>query len=97
MGRKRCFDLFFHISEAFSDFESDVRHGILCFMPDPTDTPVKYFFHRLDLSRMYHSICLTCYQVVAKDARESKLFDGEEQHRCKGLPTPVENWKRPQL
>jgi len=55
-------------------------------MPDPSDPSVNHFLHRRDPYDVYHSICLTCYQPVAKDSTESKLIKAEEQHKCEGRP-----------
>jgi hypothetical protein len=71
-----------------------LRNWLGSLMPDPRDASVKYFLHRLGPFRMYLSTCLTCYQIVAKDLRESNLIDGEEQHKCKG---PVFSSKCPSL
>ena len=68
-------------------FERDVRHkGVLCHMPDAREVPVSPFFHQIDQLGVYHSICRICFHTVAQDPRESKLFEGEEEHQCEGSP-----------
>jgi hypothetical protein len=53
-------------------------------MPDTREVPVSPFFHQIDKSGLFHSICCVCYQTVAKEARESRLLRGEENHLCLG-------------
>ena len=60
--------------------------GCAVFMPDPINHSSNHFLHRRDPYGVYHSVCLTCYQPVAKDSRELRLINGEEQHECEGPP-----------
>jgi hypothetical protein len=77
-GRLECLNLMI--------LEGDVRHGVLCFMPDPRDAFVIPFFHQIDQLGIYHSICRVCFQSASEN---TKLITGEEQHQCKKSPR---NW-----
>jgi len=55
-------------------------------MPELIDPSVNHFLHRRDSYRVFHSVCLTCFQPVAKNPIESKLAKGEEEHKCEGRP-----------
>jgi len=43
------------------------------------------FVHRIDQYGIFHSICRTCSQTVAINAKESTLRHGEEEHECNDL------------
>ena len=66
--------------------ECDVRHGVLCFMPDPRDAFVIPFFHQIDQLGICHSICRVCFQSASEN---TKLITGEEQHQFKGVTTEL--------
>jgi hypothetical protein len=44
------------------------------------------FFHQIDESGMYRSLCHVCFEVVSEAYRESRLVEAEEQHQCGGRP-----------
>jgi hypothetical protein len=44
------------------------------------------FVHQIATFGEYRSICRVCFQTVAKAARESRLVEGEEEHKCGGPP-----------
>ena len=68
------------------DLECDVRHGVLCFMPDPRDAFVIPFFHQIDQLGLCHSIWRVCFQSASEN---TKLVTGEEQHQFKGVTTEL--------
>jgi hypothetical protein len=49
-------------------------------------SPTPPFLHRKDCFGGHLSFCTTCFQTVAESSSEQALADGEERHRCQGLP-----------